>query len=152
MLTIKHKITFFLCVGSRRLNGSDWTKGRAIFIGDARIRDGVDGSWVASTRSKGNYSYIYEDNLSQRKSRRGIPNTRPSSPPPHCPNISRHTTFIVVICLTVLAINSPLQNVFKRWRLFLEPLSQFIALRAIDRAKIVHLLHDATTKKVFTAG
>ena len=37
---------------------------------------------------------------------------------------------------------------FKRWRTFLEPLSQFMALRAVDRAKIVHLLHYATSKKV----
>ena len=36
---------------------------------------------------------------------------------------------------------------FKRWRMCLEPLSQFVALRAVDQAKIVHLLHDATTKK-----
>ena len=36
---------------------------------------------------------------------------------------------------------------FKRWRTYLEPLSQFMALRAVDQAKVVHLLHDATSKK-----
>jgi hypothetical protein len=36
---------------------------------------------------------------------------------------------------------------FKRWRTYLEPLGQFMALRAVDRAKIIHVLHDATSKK-----
>ena len=36
---------------------------------------------------------------------------------------------------------------FKRWRTCLEPLSQFMALRAVDQAKVIHLLHDATSKK-----
>jgi hypothetical protein len=169
VLKTKHKRTFFLCVGSRRLDESGWTKGRAIFFGDARIRNGVDGSWIASTRSNGNDNYIYENNLSKLKSRRGLPDTRPSSPtappppppPTHCPNNSRHTPIIGLSYLTVLDMHSSLQMVFmhsslqmvfKRWRTFLEPLSQFMALRAVDRAKIVHLLHDATTKKVITAG
>ena len=36
---------------------------------------------------------------------------------------------------------------FKRRRTYLEPLGQFMALRAVDRAKIIHVLHDATSKK-----
>ena len=36
---------------------------------------------------------------------------------------------------------------FKRWRTWLDPLTHFMALTVLDRAKIVHLLHDGTTKK-----
>ena len=50
-------------------------------------------------------------------------------------------------CVAGIDYRLPDPMMFKRWRLLLEPLSQFMALRAVDQAKIVHLLHDATTKK-----
>ena len=41
----------------------------------------------------------------------------------------------------------PSLYILKRWRRLLEPLCHFIALSALDRANIIHLLSDATTKR-----
>jgi hypothetical protein len=35
----------------------------------------------------------------------------------------------------------------KRWRRFLEPISHFISLSAMDKADMIHLLSDACTKR-----
>jgi hypothetical protein len=41
----------------------------------------------------------------------------------------------------------PAVSLLKRWRRMLEPVCHFVALSAIDRAHIVHILSDACTKR-----
>jgi hypothetical protein len=41
----------------------------------------------------------------------------------------------------------PSLYILKRWRRLLKPLCHFIALSALDRANIINLLSDATTKR-----